>query len=328
MALEKQLMGRASALLPLLQDEEVTDILINGPRTLFVDRHGKLSRLESPFDDPASIGDFIERLLIPIGKRIDSAHPYIEGRLVDGSRFHILLPPVASGGPFISIRKLGRGSQCALASFGSVEIVDWLRTQVHNRQNILICGGTGTGKTTLLTKLLDEVPATERIAILEESREIQTSHPHAVRLEARTASPDGTGEVTLRCLIRNTLRMRPDRILLGECRGEEAFDLIQAMNTGHPGSFSTLHANSAQDALKRLESLTLLSGFQIPLRAIREWIASAIQVVVFLQRRDDERKIAEVMTVSGLEGEVYRVSPRYRQLEDRVRGQESGIRGL
>jgi pilus assembly protein CpaF len=297
-----------------LEDPAVTDILINGPGVLFVERCGALVREDSPFPDHRSLHDFIERLLVPLGKRIDAAHPYLDGRLRGYGRFHIVLPPIAVAGPLISIRKARPPDRCPLASFGEPPVMAGLLTDLRRRRNLLVAGGTGAGKTTLLSRLLDEVAADERIAVIEEVTEIQSGHPHLVSLEARPPSPDGTGEVTLRDLIRNALRMRPNRLVLGECRGAEAFDLVQAMNTGHPGSLCTLHANSALDALKRLEGLVLLSGSGMPVRTVREWVACAVQSVVFLERCGDRRRIREVLQVQGLEGDVYRILPRYRDL--------------
>lgn len=310
--LSKQFMGKAALLLPFLTEESVTDILINGTHSLYLERDGILLIEKSPFDSLNALHDLIERLLLPIGKRIDASQPYIDGRCVDGSRFHIVLPPIAVRGPFISIRKAKNFEKTPLSSFADPKIVDWLISQVSQRKNMLIAGGTGSGKTTLLSRLLERVPHTERITVIEESMEIKVNHPHSISLEARPPSPDGKGEVTLRSLIRNALRMRPDRVVVGEARGEEAFDMLQAMNTGHPGSLSTIHANGSLDALKRLESLVLLSGFNIPIRAIREWISSGIQVVVFLKRAEGGRKIAEILQLTGLEGDVYRFIPKYK----------------
>lgn len=309
--LEKQFLGKAAQLLPLMQDQSVTDILINGPKSLFVEKGGRLTAIPSPFEEKQSILDFIERMLIPIGKRVDAASPYVDGRLLDGSRFNILLPPIAVNGPLISIRKNRSYSDVKMDSFSEPEVIEFLKERVKSRKNILIAGGTGTGKTTLLSCLIDLVSPDERIALIEETKEIYATHPHLVSLEARSASPEGKGEVSLRTLVKNALRMRPDRIILGECRGQEAFDMVQAMNTGHAGSMGTIHANGALDGLKRLETLVLLAGFDVPMKAVRSWVASCVDVVVFIERTAEGRKIKEVITVQGMEGEVYRISPRY-----------------
>ncbi len=310
--LAKQFLGKAAALLPLMESASVTDVLVNGLHSLYIERDGALEALDSPFTDRQSLADFIERLCVPIGRRLDASQPYLDGRLADGSRFHVILAPIAVEGPVISIRKRRDASLSPLASFGAPELVAWLGEQVRAGKNILIAGGTGSGKTTLLCRLLDDVPAAERLLILEETLEILPRHPHVVHLEARPPSPDGTGEVTLRSLLRNALRMRPDRIVLGECRGAEAFDMLQAMNTGHAGSLSTIHASSALDALRRLESLTLLAGFALPTHTVREWIGANVQVVVHLERNGAKRRIKEVLSVNGLEGEVYRITPVLR----------------
>jgi pilus assembly protein CpaF len=309
--LERQLTGAGSRLIPYLCDPTVTDLLINGLTSFYVEKEGRLVQVPHPFTERAEIQDLIERLVVPLGKRVDASQPYLDGRLLDGSRFHIILPPLASSGPFISLRK-HRASQ-HLEAFGSDELVRWLQGEVRARRSLLITGGTGTGKTTLLGALINEIPSTERVTILEETSEIRTSHPHALYLEARPASPDGKGEVTLRMLLRNVLRMRPDRVILGECRGEEAFDFLQAMNTGHPGSFGTIHANSALDGLRRLETLVLLTGYLLPPQVLREWIAAALKAVIYLERRGDQRRIREALSIHGLEGDRYRVTPRFRE---------------
>lgn len=309
--IEKQFLGAAHDLFPLMRDEKVTDILINGTTSVFVEREGSLVTEKNPFRDSRQVQDFIERLLIPIGKRVDAAHPYMDGRLLDGSRFHVLLPPIAIEGPFISIRKKRDSSSAQLESFGTPDQIAWLKGQVAQKKNLLIAGSTGAGKTTLLCRLLELVEPHERIAVIEETMEIQANHPHLIHLEARPPTPEGIGEVTLRMLLKNALRMRPDRIVVGECRGEEAFDMLQAMNTGHKGSVGTIHASSALDALKRIESLALLSGFQLPLKVVREWVGANLDTVVFIERLPEGRKITEVLTLHGLEGEVYRVTPRW-----------------
>jgi pilus assembly protein CpaF len=309
--LERQLLGKASSLLPFFRDDTVTDILINGTQSLYVEREGKLTAESNPFPDRESLADLIERLLLPLGRRVDATQPYLDGYLLDGSRFHIILPPLAPQAAHISIRKFRR-ERVALESFGSSEKVEWLRREFRERRNLLIVGGTGAGKTTLLGRLLDEASPGERILCLEESRELQTSHPHTLYLEARAMTPEGKGEVTLRALLRNALRMRPDRIVVGEVRGAEAFDLLLALNTGHRGGLGTLHANSALDGLRRLETLAILAGYLIPLKTVREWIGANIHGVVFVERSGSQREIREAIVVNGLEGENYRITPRFR----------------
>ncbi len=310
--LEKQFVGRSRMVVPFLTEEGVTDILINGTGSLYVEKRGKLESRSNPFTEREALVDLIERMLIPIGKRVDAARPYVDGRLNDGSRFHLLLNPIATAGPLISIRTFSKQERPTLESFGDPEVVRWIRSQLKERKNILLAGGTGAGKTTLLSSMLDEISVEERIVIIEETQEIRTLHPHTVSLEARGPSAEGVGEVTVRALLKNSLRMRPDRIVVGEVRGEEAFDLLQAMNTGHRGGLGTLHANSALDALRRLESLVILGCYNVPLRVVREWIASNIHGVIFLDRSSGRRGVAEVLSVNGLEGEVYRITPRFR----------------
>jgi pilus assembly protein CpaF len=309
LSLHRQFLGSAADLLPWMEDPSVTDLLINGAQSVFVERHGLLERVVSPFTDRAALMDFIERLLVPLGRRVDAARPYLDGRLADGSRFHIILPPLAEHGPLLSIRKSRTGVAAPLESFGEPPVLNWLTELFRQGGNILIAGGTGTGKTTLLSRLLDTVDGSDRLVVVEETSEIRLEHPHAVFLEARTATPDGLGEVSLRTLIRNALRMRPTRLVLGECRGDEAWDLLQAMNTGHAGSACTIHANSPLDALRRLETLVLTAGVPAPLSAVREWVASAIHAVVFLERKAGQRKIAGALRVQGMEGERYRIHP-------------------
>ncbi len=307
-----QFLGKAAALIPLMEDPSITDILINGPDVMYVEKSGSLVRCDSPFSNVETIQDFIERLLTPLGRRIDAVHPFADGSLLEGSRFHIILPPLAAMGPLISIRKLKRSETLSLEAFGADEVVSWLRNKIRDRKNLLIAGATGSGKTTLLSLLLNEVPAGERMVLIEETREIKTSHPHTVSLEGRPATPDGKGAISLRTLVRNALRMRPDRIVLGECRGEEAFEVLQAMSTGHHGSLGTIHSNHARDGLKRLEILSLLSGLGLSSHAAREWVASAVEAVVHLARQGDRRYIREAVEVQGLEGDVYRLIPRFQ----------------
>lgn len=307
----QQLVGSSSRLLTLLEDEEVTDILINGIDTMYLERGGVLEPAAPLFHDLREVTDLIERMVLPLGRRVDAAQPYLDGRLSDGTRFHLILPPIAPAGPLISLRKARSPSSVPLERFAPSTVTDHLKRRVREGDNMLIAGGTGAGKTTLLSRLLDLVADDERIAVIEECSEISSTHPHLVRLEARPPSPDGTGQVTLRALVRNSLRMRPSRLILGECRGEEAFDLLQAMNTGHPGSLCTLHANSAADALRRFEGLVLLSGLEVPLRTVREWVAAAIQRVVFIRRYPEGRAIEEVACVDGIHDGEYRLVREY-----------------
>ena len=310
--LEKQLVGRASSLLPFLKDSKVTDILINGIENCFVEREGELQNVPHPFNQKEIIFELIERMVVPLGKRIDAAQPYLDGRLLDGSRFHVILPPIAINGPLISIRKNRRGREIVLSDFGPPKVVEFLVNEVSRGANLLIAGGTGAGKTSLLSCLLEFVSPNQRITVIEETTEIYADHPHLLHLEARPPTPDGKGEVTLQALVKNALRMRPDRLILGECRGSEAFDMLHAMNTGHRGALGTIHANSALDALKRLEGLATLTGFGVPMRTLKEWVAAAIHGVVFMEKRGDSRQVSEIMSVNGLEGDLYRVTPRYK----------------
>jgi pilus assembly protein CpaF len=310
--IEQQLIGPSKSLMPFFLDESVTDILINGTKSCFIEREGNLEQINHPLADDAALFHFIERLVVPCGRQIDASAPYIDGRCLDGSRFNIVLAPLAAPGPLISIRKKKRAGSIPLDAFGPPHLIHWIRAQIGSRKTFLISGGTGTGKTTLLSSLLAEMNAAERIVLIEEVTEIDSPHPHLIHLEARAPSPEGKGGVTLRALLSTALRIRPDRIIVGECRGPEAFDMLQAMNTGHSGSLGTLHANSARDTLRRFESLALLGGLQIPLKVIREWVASQIFGVIHLDRVHGKRCISEVLTVSGLEGEVYRITPHYK----------------
>ncbi|MBI1860089.1 MAG: CpaF family protein [Deltaproteobacteria bacterium] len=309
--LKQQFAGRAQPLFPHYTDPDVTDILINGTKSLYIEKDGALTPIPSPFESPSDLFDFIERLLLPIGRRIDAARPYLDGRLPDGGRFNILLPPLAVDGPCISIRKPRPSAAISLDHFGDRRAIHWLHSAIQCRTNILIGGGTGSGKTTLVGRLLDRIEATERLVLIEESSEIQTTHPHSIRLETRPLTPEGVGAVSARELLRNALRMRPDRLVLGECRGEEAFDLIQALNTGHSGSLGTIHANSCLDALRRVEALVLLTGFSLNPLVVRQWVASAIGAVVHLEKCGAQRSIRQVIELSGLEGDHYRFCPLF-----------------
>lgn len=312
-ALEKQFLGAAAKLLPWMSETGVTDLLINGVESAYVQRYGALEAIDRPFATPAELFDFLDRILIPLGKRMEAARPYIDGKLADGSRFHLIYPPLAPRGPVLSIRKHARRGEFTWENFGGGEGLAWAVGAFGRRRNLLLCGGTGSGKTTLLTLLLQTVPHNQRLLVIEESPEIRLDHPHAVYLEARPENAEGVGEVTLSTLLRNALRMRPDRLVLGECRGPEAWDLIQALNTGHPGSACTLHANGARDGLRRLETLLLLAQPQAPLAAVREWVASALDGVVFLGRSAGVPRVLEVLELKGLESQNYRIHPHLLQ---------------
>lgn len=313
--LEAQFVGVSRAIVALLEEEGVTDVLINGIESLFVEKRGVLEARSPLFKSLDDLDALVERVLIPLGKRKDARQPYADGVLSDGSRFHIIFPPLAKSGPHLSIRRF---SQCGLFSvddFGDSKVAALLSRFVAERWNVLIAGGTGSGKTTLASTLLNLVSEAERIVLVEETREIHTTHPHVVSLEARTASVEGYGEVTLRTLIRNALRMRPSRVILGECRGEEAMELLQAMNLGHPGSFCTLHANGALDGLRRLEMLGLMSGYRGELIGLRQLISSALDAVVFMERQGGSRKVTEIVQVCGMEGSQIRFRPLWESIE-------------
>ena len=283
--------------------------MVNGPDQVFVEKNGILYRTDTAFAGSSQVLSAIERIVSPLGRRIDESSPMVDARLPDGSRVNAIIPPLSLVGPTITIRKFSRKPLQAedLVRFGSVspEIIRFLAICVAVRKNILISGGTGSGKTTLLNVLSSFLPNSERIVTIEDAAELQLHQEHLVRLESRPPNVEGKGAVTIRDLVRNALRMRPDRIVVGECRGGEALDMLQAMNTGHDGSLTTIHANSARDALARLETLVLMAGFDLPLRAIREQVASAIQIVVQINReRDGSRKLVSVSEITKMEGDV------------------------
>ncbi len=308
---ETLLLGEAKGLVPWFSDPRVTDVFVNGTASLYVERGEGLESHPTLLSE-AGLRDFVERLVLPLGRRVDAAQPFLDGRVGELGRFHAIFPPAVRGAPHLSFRIFRRGEKAPLESFGPTSFIE---EGLAAGQNWILCGATGTGKTTLLCRLLERAAPEERILIVEESREIQLDHPHAVTLEGRPMGPEGVGEISLRALLRQALRMGPDRLVLGECRGEEAFDLVQAMNTGHRRSLSTLHANSCRDALRRLESLVLLGSRGATLPAVREWVAGAVQGVAFLERRGGVRRITEVLEVRGLEGEVYRITPKYKEAE-------------
>jgi len=294
---------------PLLDDPSITEVMVNGPKQIYVERKGKIVKTNVTFDDDYHILRIIERIVLPLGRRVDADSPTVDARLPDGSRVNAVVPPVAIDGPNITIRKFGleRLTVEQLIELDSLtrSMADFLRACVLARLNIVISGGTGSGKTTLLNVLSSYVPEDERIITIEDAAELRLDQEHVVRLESKPAGVEGRGMVTIRDLVRNSLRMRPDRIVVGECRGGEALDMLQAMNTGHDGSLTTIHANTPRDALSRLETLTLMAGLDLPLRVVREQIASAVDLIVQQSRmRDGTRKVIAITEVAGMEGDT------------------------
>ncbi len=280
---------------PLLDDPEVTEIMVNDPEHIFVERNGRLEAADARFHDQADLRHVIDRIVAPVGRRIDESSPLVDARLPDGSRVNAIIPPLAVQGPVLTVRKFSRRpfSLARLVSLHTLSqgMADFLARAVELRHSLLVSGGTGSGKTSTLNALSLCILAGERIITIEDAAELQLQHPHLVSLEARPPNIEGQGEVTIRTLVRNALRMRPDRIIVGEVRGGEAFDMLQAMNTGHRGSMTTLHANSPADALIRLESMVLMAGFDMPLAAIRRMIAGAVEIVVQQDRLADGRRV-------------------------------------
>jgi pilus assembly protein CpaF len=294
---------------PLLEDPTITEVMVNRYNLVYIERNGKLMKTNVAFEDDAHILRVIERIVLPLGRRVDADSPTVDARLPDGSRVNAVIPPVAIDGPSLTIRKFSREKLTVeqLIEYGSLtkSMADFLRACVLARLNIVISGGTGSGKTTLLNVLSSYIPENERIVTIEDAAELRLDQEHIVRLESKPASVEGRGTVTIRDLVRNSLRMRPDRIVVGECRGGEALDMLQAMNTGHDGSLTTIHSNSPRDALSRLETLTLMAGMDLPLRVVREQIASAVDLVVQTSRlKDGSRKVTAITEVAGMEGET------------------------
>lgn len=297
------------ALQPLINDEDISEIMVNGPKKVFIERRGRLLKTDIQFDDDAAVVRVIEKIIKPLGRRIDQDNPTVDARLPDGSRVNAVIQPCSIDGPSITIRKFRKDKLTAdqLVEYGSLTktMAEFIRACVIGRLNIVISGGTGSGKTTLLNVLSGFIPEDERIVTIEDAAELRLQQDHVVRLETKPANIDGLHAVTIRDLVRNSLRMRPDRIIVGECRGGEALDMLQAMNTGHDGSLTTLHANTPRDAISRLETLCMMAGMDLPVKVIREQIASAIDLIVQQTRlRDGSRKVTAITEVAGMEGDT------------------------
>jgi pilus assembly protein CpaF len=294
---------------PLLEDDQITEIMVNGAKNIYIERRGKIHRVPVSFESSDHVLRIIDRIVAPLGRRIDESSPYVDARLPDGSRVNAVIPPISLVGPIITIRKFSKNPITIeqLIKFESIspEAIKFLKACVESRLNVVISGGTGSGKTTLLNILSGFIPSDERIITVENAAELQLRQEHVVTLESRPPNIEGRGEITIRQLVINTLRMRPDRIIVGEIRDEAAVDMLQAMNTGHDGSMTTLHSNGPRDTLARLETMTLMAGMDLPVRAIREQISSAVDVIVHQERmRDGSRKVTYITEVSGMEGEV------------------------
>jgi len=324
---------------PVIRDATITEVMVNGAGQVYIEQFGKLRPTDVRFRDDQHLMRIIEKIVAGVGRRIDESQPYVDARLPDGSRVNAIIPPLALNGPCLTIRKFSRDpfTDADLIQFGTLtpEIRDLLSACVRARLNVLISGGTGSGKTTLLNVLSAFVPETERVLTIEDAAELQLKQAHWVRLETRPPNIEGKGQVTQRDLVRNALRMRPDRIIVGEVRGGEALDMLQAMNTGHDGSLTTVHANSPRDALARVETMVLMAGMDLPSRAIREQMASALHLLIHTARYSDgTRKIAKVSEITGMEGDVITMqdialfSPTGLSPEGRVLGQHTftGIR--
>jgi pilus assembly protein CpaF len=323
---------------PLLRDNTVTEIMVNGPRKIYVERGGRIEKTEYTFENEEHLLRIIERIVAPLGRRVDESSPMVDARLPDGSRVNVTIPPISLVGPVLTIRKFSHipYTDADMVTFGTItpEFIQLSKASVEARLNIIISGGTGSGKTTLLNVLSGYIPSRERIVTIEDAAELQLKQEHVVTLEARPPNIEGKGQVTIRDLVINALRMRPDRIVVGEARGGEALDMLQAMNTGHDGSMSTLHANTARDALRRMETMVLMSGMDLPLRAVREQISSALDCIIHLERMSDgSRRVVQVAEVQGMEGDVVVMQDVFRfeqagQKDGRILGrlQPTGIR--
>jgi pilus assembly protein CpaF len=293
----------------LLRDPSITEVMVNGPQMVYVERNGKLQLSDVQFVDETHVRRIIDKIVSQVGRRVDEATPMVDARLPDGSRVNCIIHPLAIGGPFMTIRRFSADPYTIqdLIGFGSIspQAAQFIDACVRGRLNVVVSGGTGTGKTTMLNVLSSFIPEDERIVTIEDAKELQLQQPHVLCLEARPPNIEGKGEVKIRDLVRNALRMRPDRVVVGECRGAEALDMLQAMNTGHDGSITTIHSNSPRDTLSRVETMTLMAGMELPVRVIREQMASALDLIVHLSRlRDGTRRITHISEVMGMEGDV------------------------
>ncbi|QIQ21314.1 CpaF family protein [Zophobihabitans entericus] len=316
----------------LMEDESVSDILVNGPESIFVERFGKLEKTNKFFINNKQLTEVARRLVNRVGKNIDDTHPLVDARMPDGSRLNVVIPPVALDGASLSIRKFGKGKKSLgeLVRFKSMNeaMANFLVIAAKCRMNIIVSGGTGSGKTTLLNALSQFIDNKERIVTLEDAAELRLQQPHVVRMETRIGGEEGRGRVTMRDLLVNSLRMRPDRIIVGECRGEEAFEMLQAMNTGHDGSMSTLHANTPKDALARLESMVMMAQSEIPLSAIRRYITSAVNIIIQAARLPDgSRKIMNITEIVGIESDQIVAQDIFRFEVDEGRDFEGKLQG-
>jgi pilus assembly protein CpaF len=293
----------------LLKDEEITEVMVNGPDSVYTERAGRIEKTSASFVDETHLRRIIDKIVSQVGRRIDEAQPMVDARLPDGSRVNAVIHPLAIGGPFLTIRKFSRDPYQIddLIRFGTLNAhaARFVQACVVGRLNIIVSGGTGTGKTTTLNVLSSFIPTDERIVTIEDAKELQLHQDHVLAMEARPPNIEGRGQVTIRDLVKNALRMRPDRVVVGECRSGEALDMLQAMNTGHDGSITTVHSNAPRDTLSRIETMVLMAGFDLPVRAIREQMASALDLVVHLTRlRDGTRRITHITEVQGMEGDV------------------------
>ncbi len=293
----------------LLRDPAINEVMVNGPDSVYVERNGKIVLTDVHFVDEAHVRRIIDKIVSQIGRRVDEATPMVDARLPDGSRVNVIVHPLAIGGPFMTIRRFAADPYQVhdLVTFGTIteQVANFIDACVRGRLNVVVSGGTGTGKTTMLNVLSSFIPPDERIVTIEDAKELQLQQPHVLCCEARPSNIEGKGEVTIRDLVRNSLRMRPDRIVVGEVRGGEAIDMLQAMNTGHDGSITTVHSNSPRDTLSRIETMSLMAGMDLPVRVIREQMASALDLVVHLTRlRDGTRRVTHVSEVMGMEGDV------------------------